>query len=105
MAQSAANTPESKSGPEQYQVVARRYRPQTFSELIGQEELALPPVTLRTRAVWWTLPGRLNGGTSFDATRSIAVPRRRRDRSTCSTMLAPPITLNRFHHPPAPRQD
>ncbi len=29
------------------------------NELIGQEELALPPVTLRTRAVWWTLPGRL----------------------------------------------
>ncbi len=29
------------------------------NELIGQEQLALPPVTLRTRAVWWTLPGRL----------------------------------------------
>jgi DEAD/DEAH box helicase domain-containing protein len=29
------------------------------NELVGQEELALPPVTLRTRAVWWTLPGRL----------------------------------------------
>ena len=29
------------------------------NELIGQEELALPPVTLQTRAVWWTLPGRL----------------------------------------------
>jgi DEAD/DEAH box helicase domain-containing protein len=29
------------------------------NELIGEEQLALPPVTLRTRAVWWTLPGRL----------------------------------------------
>jgi DEAD/DEAH box helicase domain-containing protein len=29
------------------------------NELIGQEALPLPPVTLRTRAVWWTLPGRL----------------------------------------------
>src|SRR6476659_3082421 len=29
------------------------------NELIGQEQLALPPVTLRTRAVWWTLSGRL----------------------------------------------
>jgi DEAD/DEAH box helicase domain-containing protein len=29
------------------------------NELVGQEELPLPPVTLRTRAVWWTLPGRL----------------------------------------------
>jgi DEAD/DEAH box helicase domain-containing protein len=29
------------------------------NELIGEEQLALPPVTLWTRAVWWTLPGRL----------------------------------------------
>ena len=29
------------------------------NELVGQEELPLPPVTLRTRAVWWTLPGRV----------------------------------------------
>ena len=29
------------------------------NELVGQELLTLPPVTLRTRAVWWTLPGRL----------------------------------------------
>ncbi|MDP9184486.1 MAG: DEAD/DEAH box helicase [Actinomycetota bacterium] len=29
------------------------------NELVGHEELPLPPVTLRTRAVWWTLPGRL----------------------------------------------
>jgi DEAD/DEAH box helicase domain-containing protein len=28
-------------------------------EVIGNEPLAMPPVTLRTRAVWWTLPGRL----------------------------------------------
>jgi DEAD/DEAH box helicase domain-containing protein len=29
------------------------------NELVGQQELPLPPVTLRTRAVWWTLPGRV----------------------------------------------
>jgi DEAD/DEAH box helicase domain-containing protein len=29
------------------------------NEIVGEEPLALPPVTLRTRAVWWTLPGRL----------------------------------------------
>jgi DEAD/DEAH box helicase domain-containing protein len=29
------------------------------NELVGQELLTLPPVSLRTRAVWWTLPGRL----------------------------------------------
>jgi DEAD/DEAH box helicase domain-containing protein len=29
------------------------------NEIVGEQELALPPVTLRTRAVWWTLPGRL----------------------------------------------
>jgi DEAD/DEAH box helicase domain-containing protein len=29
------------------------------NELVGEEALPLPPVTLRTRAVWWTLPGRL----------------------------------------------
>jgi DEAD/DEAH box helicase domain-containing protein len=32
------------------------------NEIIGEEQLALPPVTLRTRAVWWTLPGRLIDG-------------------------------------------
>ncbi len=29
------------------------------NEIVGEQQLALPPVTLRTRAVWWTLPGRL----------------------------------------------
>jgi DEAD/DEAH box helicase domain-containing protein len=29
------------------------------NEIVGEEQLALPPVTLPTRAVWWTLPGRL----------------------------------------------
>jgi DEAD/DEAH box helicase domain-containing protein len=29
------------------------------NELVSHEALPLPPVTLRTRAVWWTLPGRL----------------------------------------------
>ncbi len=29
------------------------------NELVGHQDLPLPPVTLRTRAVWWTLPGRL----------------------------------------------
>jgi DEAD/DEAH box helicase domain-containing protein len=29
------------------------------NELIRHQDLPLPPVTLRTRAVWWTLPGRL----------------------------------------------
>ncbi len=29
------------------------------NEIVGEQPLALPPVTLRTRAVWWTLPGRL----------------------------------------------
>jgi len=29
------------------------------NEIVGEEQLALPPVTLRTRAVWWSLPGRL----------------------------------------------
>jgi DEAD/DEAH box helicase domain-containing protein len=29
------------------------------NELVGEEPLPLPPVTLQTRAVWWTLPGRL----------------------------------------------
>jgi DEAD/DEAH box helicase domain-containing protein len=29
------------------------------NELVGLEALSLPPITLRTRAVWWTLPGRL----------------------------------------------
>jgi DEAD/DEAH box helicase domain-containing protein len=28
-------------------------------EIVGEEPLPLPPVTLTTRAVWWTLPGRL----------------------------------------------
>ena len=28
-------------------------------EIVGEQTLALPPVTLETRAVWWTLPGRL----------------------------------------------
>ncbi len=29
------------------------------NEVVGEQALALPPVTLRTRAVWWTLPGKL----------------------------------------------
>ena len=29
------------------------------NELVGDHPLALPPVTLDTRATWWTLPGRL----------------------------------------------
>jgi DEAD/DEAH box helicase domain-containing protein len=29
------------------------------NEIVGDQALALPPVTLHTRAVWWTLPGRL----------------------------------------------
>ncbi len=29
------------------------------NEIVGEQALPLPPVTLRTRAVWWTLPGRL----------------------------------------------
>jgi DEAD/DEAH box helicase domain-containing protein len=29
------------------------------NEIVGEELLPLPPVTLLTRAVWWTLPGRL----------------------------------------------
>ena len=29
------------------------------NEIVGEQTLPLPPVTLRTRAVWWTLPGRL----------------------------------------------
>jgi DEAD/DEAH box helicase domain-containing protein len=29
------------------------------NERVSHEALPLPPVTLRTRAVWWTLPGRL----------------------------------------------
>jgi DEAD/DEAH box helicase domain-containing protein len=29
------------------------------NELVGGQTVPLPPVTLRTRAVWWTLPGRL----------------------------------------------
>jgi len=29
------------------------------NEIVGEHMLELPPVTLRTRAVWWTLPGRL----------------------------------------------
>ena len=29
------------------------------NEIVGEEPLPLPPVTLRTRAVWWTLPGKL----------------------------------------------
>jgi DEAD/DEAH box helicase domain-containing protein len=29
------------------------------NEIVGEQALALPPVRLETRAVWWTLPGRL----------------------------------------------
>jgi DEAD/DEAH box helicase domain-containing protein len=29
------------------------------NEIVGEEPLPLPPVTLLTRAVWWTLPGKL----------------------------------------------
>jgi DEAD/DEAH box helicase domain-containing protein len=29
------------------------------NEIVGEARLALPPVRLETRAVWWTLPGRL----------------------------------------------
>jgi DEAD/DEAH box helicase domain-containing protein len=29
------------------------------NEVVGEQALALPPVTLHTRAVWWTLPGKL----------------------------------------------
>jgi DEAD/DEAH box helicase domain-containing protein len=29
------------------------------NEIVGEQTVPLPPVTLRTRAVWWTLPGRL----------------------------------------------
>jgi DEAD/DEAH box helicase domain-containing protein len=29
------------------------------NEVVGEQALTLPPVTLHTRAVWWTLPGRL----------------------------------------------
>ncbi len=29
------------------------------NEVVGDAPLALPPVTLQTKAVWWTLPGRL----------------------------------------------
>ncbi len=34
------STPDASEPPEQYVVVARRYRPQTFDELIGQEHVA-----------------------------------------------------------------
>jgi DEAD/DEAH box helicase domain-containing protein len=33
----------------------------TSNELVGEETLALPPVTLETRAVWWTLPADVLG--------------------------------------------
>ncbi len=29
------------------------------NEVVGEQALPLPPVTLHTRAVWWTLPGRV----------------------------------------------
>lgn len=35
----SADSPESESKPDEYLVVARRYRPQSFSELIGQQQV------------------------------------------------------------------
>ncbi len=41
-----------------HQVVSFQMRRQPSGEVLGEQELDLPPRTLRTSAVWWTVPER-----------------------------------------------
>jgi DEAD/DEAH box helicase domain-containing protein len=41
------------------QVVGYVRRLVATGEIVGEQTLAMPPVTLQTKAVWWALPGRL----------------------------------------------
>jgi DEAD/DEAH box helicase domain-containing protein len=48
------------------QVVAYQMRRPATGEVLGERPLDLPPQTLRTRAVWWTLPEHVLDGMDVD---------------------------------------
>jgi DEAD/DEAH box helicase domain-containing protein len=50
-----------------HQVVAFLRRRQPSGEVLGEEPLDLPPRTLRTSAVWWTVPEDLLAGSGITA--------------------------------------